>query len=64
MKNIQNYIPGYRTKKRWKMIIASIYYAFSLLAFTSGIGGFLFFAAAPFVVFSFIDAIEPAKKSL
>ena len=61
MKKILNYIPGYRTKTKWKMIIASIYYAFSLLALTSGIGGFLFFAAAPFVVFSLIDFIKYRK---
>lgn len=65
MKNILNYIPGYRTKKVWKMIIASIYYAFSLLMLAGGFGAFLFFAAAPFVVFSIADAIRcKAPKSL
>lgn len=58
MKNILSYIPGYRTKKVWKMIIASIYYAFSLLMILGGFGAFLFFAAAPFVVFSFANAIR------
>lgn len=54
MKNILSYIPGYRTKKAWKMVIASIYYALSVVMLTARFDAFLFFAAAPFMIFGFI----------
>ena len=55
---ILSFIPGYRTKKIWKMIIASLYYAFSLLGLTSGIGMFLILVSFPFFFFGIIDAIR------
>lgn len=58
MKKVLNYIPGYRTRIVWKMVIASVYYLFCLFMLLGGIGAFLFFAAAPFAVFSLIYAIK------
>lgn len=55
---ILSFIPGYRTKKIWKMIIASLYYSFSLLGLTSGIGMFLILVSFPFFFFGIIDAIR------
>jgi hypothetical protein len=60
--NIVNYIPGFRSKTKWKMIVASIYYALSLISISQGIGNFLAMVAAPFVVFAFIDMIKRREK--
>src|SRR5690554_877203 len=64
LRNILKYIPGFRSGKKIKMLIASIYYLFSLLMFISGFGTGLFYLAMPFLVFSFIDIFRHKKKSM
>ena len=54
MKNILNFVPGFRSKKKWKMIIASIYYFLSLIMLLDGVGTFLFFISIPIIIFNFI----------
>jgi len=63
MRNILKYIPGFRTGIRWKKIIASLYYIFTLLSITAGPGVFLFFLAAPFFAFSIFDLIHKRKNA-
>jgi len=57
-----NFIPGFRSKTKWKMIIASIYYLLSLSALVSSFGTFLIFLALPFVVFGLMDMIKYKEK--
>lgn len=65
MDKFLKYIPGFRTGVTWKKAIAIIYYLFALLMLAAaGFGAFLFFAAAPFVVFSFADLIRSNRKSI
>lgn len=66
MEKFLNHIPGYRTKKKRNMIIASIYYAFCLLSLlTVDFYAFLFFISVPFMVFSLIAFVrEKSKKQL
>ena len=64
MDRFLKYIPGFRSNTKWKKIIAIIYYIFCLLMLGIGFDAFLFFAAAPFVVFSFIDLIQHNKKGI
>jgi hypothetical protein len=46
MKNVLNYIPGFRSRRIWKMIIASIYYVICLLVLLAcGIGPLLIFVS-------------------
>lgn len=58
MKNLLKYIPGFRSCKKVKIIIASIYYIFCLLTLVLGLGVFLIFFAIPFVIFHAIDVIK------
>lgn len=62
MDTILKYIPGFRSKTIWKMIIAGIYYLLFLTMLTSGIGLFLFTEAIPFVVFYGINALKVRRK--
>lgn len=62
MGTIFKYIPGFRTKTKWKMVIAGIYYLLFFTMLTSGIGLFLFTESIPFVVFYGINAIKVRKK--
>lgn len=62
MDTILKYIPGFRSKTKWKMVIAGIYYLLFLTMLTSGIGLFLFTEAIPFVVFYGINALKVRKK--
>lgn len=61
MNNILKFIPGFRSNKKWKMVIAVIYYLLALLCVSAGFGTFLFMAALPFVVFYGISAIKIRK---
>lgn len=58
MKNLLKYIPGFRSDKKVKIIIASIYYIFCLLTLISGLGVFMIFFAIPFLIFYSIDVIK------
>ena len=52
------FIPGFRSHKKVKMSVSTLYYIFSLLMATQGIGYFLFIASLPFIIFSAIDFIK------
>ena len=56
------YIPGFRSNKTWRKIIAIIYYAFSLIMFFVDWASGLFWFSGPFVVFSFIDLVQHKNK--
>ena len=62
MKDILKYIPGFRTGQKFKMVVALIYYAISLLMLTQGFGYFLFLLAVPFVIFYGIGAFKNRSK--
>lgn len=62
IKSLLNYIPGFRGKRKWKMIIASIYYAFSLLMLFGGFGYFLFVISIPFMIFNVVDLFKRKSK--
>ena len=63
MQKLLQYIPGFRNGARWKKIVASLYYIFTLLMLGAGIGTFLVFLSAPFLVFSIIDLIHKKKSA-
>ena len=63
MRKLLSFIPGYRTKKIWKMALASIYYLMTLLSILGGVGQFIMFLALPFVLFSLVDVIKIRKQS-
>jgi len=62
MKSILQYIPGFRSGKKNKMIIASIYYTICLLAISGGFGLFLFSASIPFFIFNIYKGIKSKDK--
>lgn len=65
MRDILKYIPGFRSGKKSKMIVASIYYLACLTTITSSFWTFLGAIAAPFVFFSAIDVFKnKSKKSI
>ena len=51
MKNILNYIPGFRSRKIWKMIVAGLYYLVSLTLLTDSIHNVIGLWTFPFIVF-------------
>ncbi|HBF78341.1 MAG TPA: MBL fold metallo-hydrolase, partial [Clostridiaceae bacterium] len=59
------FIPGFRSHKTWKMIVASIYYFIAIITgVTNGFGAFLFFISAPFWIFSIVDLVTHKKKAI
>lgn len=62
MKNILKNIPGFRSGKKYKMIIAIIYYLLALLMFAEGFGYGLFYLSAPSLIFTFIDLVTHKKR--
>ncbi|MDI6617902.1 MAG: hypothetical protein QME45_04380 [Clostridiales bacterium] len=66
--NILMMIPGFRSGKLWKKIIAIVYYAITIISlFSLGFGIFLILFSLPFLIFYTIDLIGkiiPAKKAL
>lgn len=52
MKDILKYIPGFRTEKKWKKIVAIIYYLFCLFILIDGISSFLIVASIPIIIFA------------
>lgn len=62
MKKFLNYFPGFRSDKKWKKILGSIYYFFALLTLLAGIEPFLFFLAIPFFIFSIVDILKSKKN--
>lgn len=53
-----NYIPGFRSRKTFKMIIAGIYYLVGLLLMISDITLGLFWISISFFIFAIIDLIS------
>lgn len=64
MKKILNYIPGFRSKKIWKMIIAGLYYLFAISLITQSVFIVILFCALPFTVFYTISAIRNKNPKL
>jgi len=62
MKDILKYIPGFRTNKKWKKVIAIIYYIFCLLLLTSGFGTFLIMVSIPFIVFALSRGLKQKNR--
>ena len=62
--NILKNIPGFRSGKKYKRVIAIVYYIFAALMFTEGFGYGLYFLASPFLTFAFIDLIRHKKRSI
>jgi competence protein ComEC len=52
------YIPGFRSKNKFKMAVASLYYLLSVLMVTQGLAIFLFMLSIPFIIFSGIDLLK------
>ena len=64
MKDILKYIPGFRTDKKWKKIIAIIYYLFCILeSFQGGFSGFLLLVSIPFIIHSIVEFIKYRNKT-
>lgn len=63
MKNFFKHIPGFRSDRTWKKVIAILYYIFSFAMLLSGdIGLFISFLGIPFLTFSLVD-LTKAKKN-
>jgi len=63
MKEILKNVVGFRTEKKWKMVVASIYYVFCLLLMVAvGVGAFLIIATIPFIIFAIISIIKDKNK--
>jgi len=63
IKKVSKHIPGFRSDKKWKKIIAVIYYIFSLLMVTVSIGALLIMVSIPFILFAIVDIAKNKKKS-
>ncbi|MGN0162700.1 MAG: hypothetical protein ACI4EA_03830 [Candidatus Ornithomonoglobus sp.] len=59
---ILGYVPGFRTGAKWKMVISSIYYLFSLLCLSGGLWLFLFMLSLPFFVMNIATALRSKNK--
>jgi len=62
VKNVLNYVPGFRSNKVWKKIIAIIYYLISLMFLTAGIGAFLVCISIPFLIFGIVGTLRNKDK--
>ena len=58
MKAVLKYIPGFRSDKMWKKVIAIIYYLFCLLMLVAGIGPLLIMLSIPFILLAIIGLIK------
>lgn len=63
MKKILQYVPGFRTNKLWKKIIASIYYIMYLIILFDEPSIGLFALTIPFLIFYSIAAFKYYKKN-
>jgi len=61
--NILKFIPGFRSGKRWKSVIASIYYIIALLCAFSNIWLCIFLLSWPFIIFNLVTAIRGKNKN-
>lgn len=64
MQDILKFIPGFRSDKKYKKIIALIYYVFFLIGLFTDVGLGLFFLSMPFIFFYTIGVFKDRKKSL
>lgn len=64
MKEILKKIPGFRSEKIWKKVIASIYYLISIWMLFEGLGYFLFYISLPFILFNTIDLIKHKRNGV
>ena len=63
MKELLNYVPGFKTDKKWKKAVAITYYLLCFLAiFTNGFGALLILITIPVVLFSIIGVIKDKRK--
>ncbi|TDT46004.1 nuclease-like protein [Fonticella tunisiensis] len=62
MKDLLKFIPGFRSGKKWKMIIASIYYLIGLTAIFDSVWTFLSVFILPFFIFGLVDLIKATKN--
>jgi hypothetical protein len=62
LNDIKKYIPGFRSNKKWKIIVASVYYVLSLFVALGGIGQGLVALTLPFFTFSLISSIKKRGK--
>jgi len=63
MKTILKYVPGFRTGKLWKSIIALVYYGLSLIFLVKeGFSAFLMIAFMPFIIFAIISIVMDEKN--
>jgi hypothetical protein len=53
-----NYVPGFRSRRAWKSIIAAIYYLMLLPLLIVDTKAFLMFACIPFITFNMIDVFR------
>lgn len=58
------FIPGFRSKTTWKIILASVYYIFSFIMLFEGIGYGLFMLSMPFMILNLIEMIHARKKGI
>lgn len=61
METLLKHVPGFRSKKKWKMIIASIYYLCTLVTLSESIPLFILSLSYPFIFFSFVGIIKTKK---
>lgn len=64
MKNILKHIPGFRSETTWKKIVASMYYAVSILSGFIEFGMFLFMIGFFVLMCSIADLITRKRKSI
>jgi hypothetical protein len=64
MKDILKYVPGFRTDKKWKKIVATVYYVFCVILLASGIGAFLMYVSIPFIVFAIVGTIKKRDRTV
>lgn len=65
LKTILDFIPGFRSRRTFKIVIATIYYLFSFAMLTEGFSFFLFYLTLPFFIFYLVTFIKDKKnKSL
>ncbi|AGK96700.1 hypothetical protein [Clostridium pasteurianum] len=62
MKKILNFIPGFRTSTKWKMIVSCIYYLLTLIMLAGGLGTFIIFLSLPFIFFYGIKAFKFRRR--
>lgn len=62
MSNILNYMPGMKSNKKWKKVVAIIYYVLCVFYISQGLGSFLIIATMPFIVFGIRDLVKSSNK--